>query len=76
MSKKHKFSDSHIKHHADGSHTIHHVHEDGPQHDVHHAVANHDGMIDSMMDHTSQMNPGEAEANAGPAGAAPPPAAV
>jgi hypothetical protein len=72
MAKKHKFTHTHIEHHEDGSHTVHHVHKDGPEHDVKGAVADHDGLMDHMMDHTSAMNPGEAEANAGPAGGAAP----
>lgn len=72
MAKKHKFTHTHIEHHEDGSHTVHHVHQDGPAHDVKGAVADHDGMMDHMMDHTSSMNPGEEAANAGPAGAAAP----
>jgi hypothetical protein len=69
--KHHKFSHSHIEYHHDGSATAHHVHESDPKQDVRHAVADHDGLMDSMMDHTSAPNPGEAEANAGPAPAAP-----
>lgn len=57
--KKHKFTHTHIEHHADGSHTVHHVHEEGPHKDVKGAVADHDGMIDHLMDHTSEPNDGE-----------------
>jgi len=57
--KKHKYSHSHIEHHKDGSHTVHHVHEEGPHKDVKGAAADHDAMMDHMMDHTSQPNPGE-----------------
>lgn len=67
----HGHTHTHVEHHADGSHTVHHVHEDGPAHDKKYAAADHDGMIDGMMDHTSMPNPGEAEAQAGPQGAAP-----
>jgi hypothetical protein len=63
----HGFTHTHVEHHADGSHTVHHVHEDGPHKDVKGAVGDHDGLMDHMMDHTSAPNPGEAEANAGPA---------
>jgi hypothetical protein len=77
MKKHHKFSHSHLEHHKDGSITLHHVHEEGPHKDVKHAAADHDGAMDSMMDHTSAPNPGEGmdEANApmaAPAGAAAP----
>ena len=81
MAKKHhKFKHSHIEWHDDGSATLHHQHED-PKHDVKHAAADHDSAMDSIMDHTSPMNPGEAEPQAaltaaGPAGAVAPPAAV
>ena len=74
-SKKTKHKHTHIEHHADGSHTVHHEHEDGSMHDVKHAVADLDGMHDSMQDHLGTPNPGEAEANEGSeaaaAGAAP-----
>lgn len=71
MAKKHhKFTHTHIEHHDDGSHTVHHVHQDGPHKDVKGAVADHDSLMDHMMDHTSAPNPGEAEANAGPSPAA------
>lgn len=77
--KKHKFTHSHVEHHKDGSHTVHHVHEDGPHKDVKGAAADHDAMMDHMMDHTSGPNPGEGmDANNAPmAGAgAPPPGIV
>jgi hypothetical protein len=45
---KHKFHSTTIKHHKDGSHTVHHHHMN-PEHDVEHAVADHDGMMDSMQ---------------------------
>jgi hypothetical protein len=64
---KHGFTHTHIEHHHDGSATVHHVHHMGPEHDVKHAVSNLDAMHDSMQDHLGQPNPGEAEANAGPA---------
>jgi len=69
MVRHHKFTHTHIEHHKDGSHTIHHVHMEGPEHDVKGAAADHDSMMDHMMDHTSAPNPGEAEANAGDHGA-------
>lgn len=69
MSKKkhagHGYKHTHIEHHHDGSHTVHHVHEDGSEHDVKHAAPNHDAMMDSLMDHTSAPNPGEAQADMG-----------
>lgn len=76
--KKHPYSHSVVEHHKDGSHTVHHIHEKhGHHHDVpvregdmKGAAGNHDAMMDHMMDHTSEMNPGEAAANAGPAPAA------
>jgi hypothetical protein len=79
--KKHKFSHSHVEHHSDGSHTVHHVHESDPKQDVKHAVADLDGMHDSMQDHLgappeSAGAPGAAPPEAGaPAGGAPPLAA-
>ena len=63
---KHGFHSTTVKHHKDGSHTVHHHHED-PAKDVEHAVADHDGMMDSMQEHLGE-GAGEAEA-AGPAGA-------
>jgi hypothetical protein len=74
--KKHKFSHTTVDHHKDGSHTVHHHHEDGPAGDVKHGVADHNGMMDSMMDHTSEPNPGEAAADAGAHGVPPPAAAA
>lgn len=55
----HSFSHSVIEHHNDGTHTIHHInrkhgyahiqpHQDG---DVRGSAADHDGMLDHMMDH-------------------------
>jgi len=86
--KKHGFHSTHVEHHKDGSHTVHHHHEK-PEHDVKHAVADLDGLHDSMQSNLGEPNPGEAQANeglhgvpapqAGPAGlpaqAAPAPAA-
>lgn len=57
--KKHKFSHTHVEHHKDGSHTVHHVHEEGPHKDVKGAAGDHDAMLDHVMDHTSEPNPGE-----------------
>lgn len=69
MAKKHhKYSHTTVKHHDDGSHTTTHHHESGdPKDNKEYATADHDGMVDGMMDHTSAPNPGEAEAQAGPA---------
>lgn len=80
--KKHKYTHTHIEHHSDGSHTTHHVHKDGPEHDKKYASSGHDEMLDGLLDHTSEPNPGEAEAEAGmppaggAAGAAAPPMAA
>lgn len=71
--KKHKFSHTVIEHHGDGSHTIHHIHEKhGHVHtvperdgDVRGAAGDHDAMVDHLMDHTSDMNPGEGHDEAG-----------
>jgi len=63
--KSHPYSHTHIEHHHDGSHTVHHVHESDSSKDVKGAVADHDGLMDHMMDHTSEPNPGEAEADGG-----------
>ena len=80
MAKKHhKFTHTHVEHHNDGSHTVHHVHVDGPHADVKGAAADHDGMMDHIMDHTSAPNTGEGmDANnvAMPAQVAGAPAAV
>jgi len=62
--KSHKYKHTHIIHHDDGSHTVHHEHEDGKSH-MDYAVDNHDGMMDGLMQHTSEPNEGEAEALAG-----------
>ncbi len=70
--KKHKFSHTVTEHHGDGSHTIHHIHEDNkfvapPQMpgDVKSAVGDHDSMVDHLMDHTSNPNPGEGQDEGG-----------
>jgi hypothetical protein len=78
MAKKHhKFSHSTIEHHDDGSHTTTHHHEDGKSHKKY-ASADHDHMMDGLMDHTApSAAPAEQAppaAGAMPAGA--PPAAV
>jgi hypothetical protein len=85
--RKHKFSHTVVEHHKDGSHTVHHIHKKhGHEHnvpkregDVKGAAADHDAMLDHVMDHTSQPNPGEgknemneAMGAAGPAAGAPP----
>lgn len=62
--KKHKYEHTHITHHKDGSHSIHHHHEDGVSHKDY-ARADHDSMLDGVLDHTGEMNEGEAEADAG-----------
>jgi hypothetical protein len=90
MKRKHDFSHTVIEHHDDGSHTVHHIHKKhGHEHnvpkregDVKGAAADHDAMLDHVMDHTSQPNPGEgknemneamgAAGPAGPAAGAPP----
>jgi hypothetical protein len=93
MKRKHEFSHTIIEHHEDNSHTVHHVHKkhgfEGPAKrdgDVKGAAAGHDEMMDHVMDHTSQPNPGEgkdenneamaagAAGAAGPAAGAPVPA--
>jgi hypothetical protein len=61
----HGYHRTHVDHHHDGSATVHHVHQDGPQHDRKHAVADLDGVHDSIQDHLGQVNPGEAEADGG-----------
>lgn len=82
--KKHEFSHSVVEHHDDGSHTIHHIHKkhgyvhttpkrDG---DVKGSAGDHDQLMDHMMDHTSNMNHGEAEADQGQHGVPPPQAAA
>lgn len=65
----HGFTHSHVENHADGSHTVHHVHEDGPHKDVKHAVSDLDSVHDSLQDHLGTPNPGEAQAQVGPAAA-------
>jgi hypothetical protein len=71
--KSHEFSYTTVHHHKDNSHTVHHHHESDPAKDIEHAVADHDGMMDSMQSNLGEPA-GEAEA-AGPApgtpGAAP-----
>lgn len=64
MAKKHKYSHTHITHHPDGSHSIHHEHEDGKSH-VDYARGDHDGMMDGMMEHTSEPDEEEEAAEAG-----------
>jgi hypothetical protein len=62
---RHGFTHTHVEHHKDGSHTVTHLHHKGGEHDVKHAVADLDGVHDSMEDHLGTPNPGEAEADAG-----------
>lgn len=70
MAKKHhKFTHTTIEHHDDGSHTVTHHHKDGAPHDKKYAAADHDSMLDGVMDHTSAPNPGEAESQPAAAGA-------
>jgi hypothetical protein len=85
--KHHSFSHTVIEHHADNSHTIHHIHEkhkhsdstpkrDG---DEKSAAGSHDEMMDNIMTHTSQPNPGEGNDAANqpmPGAGAPPPGAA
>lgn len=78
--KKHPYSHSVVEHHKDGSHTIHHINEShGHVHnvptrdgDVRGAAADHDGMMDHMMDHTGMPNAGEGQDEAGKALVVPP----
>jgi hypothetical protein len=87
--KHHHYTHTSVEHHDDGSHTVTHHHKDGKSHKKY-AKHDHDGMMDGMMQHLSQPNPGEAAADAGdhgvpadaasaaglpPAAAAAPPAA-
>jgi len=61
----HGYTHTHISHHHDGSATIKHHHKDGAHMDKEHAVADLDGIHDSMQDHLGAPNPGEAQADAG-----------
>ena len=61
----HGYTHTHVTHHSDGSATVHHVHHEGAHKDVHHAVADHDSLMDSMMEHTGTPNPGEMQADQG-----------
>jgi hypothetical protein len=76
--KHHGYSHTTVHHHKDGSHTIHHHHHADGSKDVEHAVADHDGMMDSMQQHLSpEMAEGEGGAGeAMAAGAAGGPGAV
>jgi hypothetical protein len=75
MAKKHEFSHSTVHHHKDGSHTMHHHHESDPKKDVEHAVADHQGMMDSMQQNLGPQAAGEGGGEeameAGAAGGAP-----
>lgn len=51
MRAKHGFKETHIELYDDGSASIHHVHHDGPARDKKHAVADLDGVHDSLEDH-------------------------
>ena len=70
--RHHGFHSTTVHHHKDGSHTVHHHHME-PEKDMEHAVADHDGMMDSMQEN---LGPEAAEAGGGapgaPGGAAPP----
>lgn len=67
MAKKHPYSHTMIEHLKDGSHVIHHIHEKhGHVHntpardgDVRGAAGDHDGMLDHVIDYTSDPNMGE-----------------
>jgi hypothetical protein len=72
----HGFTDTHIKHHTDGSATVKHVHHEGPHKDVEHGVPSLDHVHDSLQAHLGMPNPGEAAADAGDHGVAPPEAAA
>ncbi len=64
--KHHKTSGHHtttVRHHEDGSHTVRHDHEDGSSKEY--GVADHDGMMDGMMQHTSMPDEEEASADLG-----------
>lgn len=71
----HSFSHTVVEHHKDGSHTVHHIHsKHGHIHsvplrdgDVRGAAGDHDGMIDHIMDNTSEPNEGEDQDEAGKA---------
>jgi hypothetical protein len=69
---KSRYHHTTVHHHDNGSHTTtHHAHpsEDGkPGEDITYASEDHDGMMNGMMEHTSEPNPGEAEADAGQSG--------
>jgi len=58
---RHGFKFTHIDHHDDGSATVHHQHEDGAEFDKKHAVADIDGIHDSIEDHLGTPNEGEDE---------------
>ncbi len=76
--KKHPYSHTVTEHHKDGSHTVHHIHEKhGHVHDVpvrdgdvRGAAADHDGMMDHLMDHTAAPNDDEGKDEEGKALAA------
>ena len=61
----HGFKFTHIDHHDDGSATVHHQHEDGAEFDKKHAVADIDGIHDSIEDHLGDKNIGEDAADQG-----------
>jgi hypothetical protein len=77
MARKHAghgYHKTEIVHHDDGSHTVtHHVHPDHAHEmkDKSYAAADHDGMLDGVIDNTGSPNEGEAEAEAGQHGVPP-----
>jgi len=78
MAKKHhKYTHTHIEHHDDGSHTTTHNHEDGKSHKKY-ASADHDHMLDGLMDHTAPSAAPSEQTPSAAAGAMPiaPPAGV
>lgn len=64
----HGYTHTHIEHHDDGSHTVEHHHSEGAHKNKKYAVASLDHVHDGMQDHLGEMNPGEAEAEAGQGG--------
>lgn len=65
----HGIKHTHIEHHHDGSHTVTQQHEDGTN--TSSAKADLDQVHDHLENTMGAPNSGEAEANAGPAAAAP-----
>lgn len=67
--RHHGFHSTTVHHHKDGSHTVHHHHME-PEKDMEHAVADHDGMMDSMHQNLAPEMGGGGE-EAAEAGAVP-----